>query len=118
MGEGVLISILLAAVSIGITIAIWVASTHAAKVTAENESPPAILRKVDADAYERARRIYEGAIEQLESEVNRLQQQLSEQNTRAERQAREFEVKVAALNAEVGRLLAKIRADIGHPNGQ
>src|SRR5207247_4087566 len=99
MDQATFITIILGGSSLVISIIIWVASTQAAKVSAESSSPAAVLLKVDADAYDRAKSIYESAISQLESEVRRLQTQLSEQAIRIDTQNRSFQLEATRLNA-------------------
>ena len=111
MDEATLLTIVLSAVSITVTILIWVASTHAARIAEDNRSPDALLRKTEADAYERARSVYEGAIDQLEREVQRLQQQLTEATQKAAADARAFEAKMTRLSLEIARLQGRIKDD-------
>lgn len=107
MDEATFITIILAAVSLTVSFIIWVASTHAARLAKESESPQAVLRKVDADAYDRAKGIYESAIQQLENEVLRLQEQLTEATRQVALQAREFSAQISKLQGEVFRLHRK-----------
>ena len=96
MDPGVVISIILAVLGVAITIVIWIASTRAVRIQQAQAGPSALLRSVDEDAYERARKIYEGAIDQLESEVVRLNDQV-----------RGLQDEVLRLNSEVIRLRGK-----------
>jgi uncharacterized protein YlxW (UPF0749 family) len=86
----------LGVMSIVIAIVIWLASTHAAHVAEADSNPNAYLRKVDAEAYERARQIYEAAIDQLEDELHRLAEQ-----------ARDLQLEVQRLNSELVRVRRK-----------
>src|SRR5436190_21437013 len=108
MDEATFVTIVLAGSSLAVSIIIWVASTHAARESGNQESPRAILAKVDSEAYERARSIYEGAIDQLESEVQRLQSQLTDQSTRFSHELSNFQAELMRLNDELGRLHEKI----------
>lgn len=101
MDAGTLIAIILAVLGVAITIVIWIASTRAVKLQEAGGSPSAYLRSVDEEAYERARKIYEGAIDQLEREVVRLNGQV-----------REFQVEMVQLNTEVIRLRSKGRREL------
>lgn len=98
MDPGVLISLIVAVLGVAITIVIWIASTRAVRVQQAETNPAAYLRSVDEDAYERARKIYEGAIDQLESEVVRLNSQV-----------RDLQNEVIRLNSDVVRLRNKNR---------
>jgi HAMP domain-containing protein len=95
MDAGVLVSLIVAIIGVAITVVIWLASTRAVRPQSN------ILRSVDEDAYERARKIYEGAIDQLETEVVRL-------NT----QVRELQSETIKLNGELARLRG-----LGHHSG-
>jgi len=105
MDPNILLAIVLAFIGIGISIVIWLASTHAAKIQEQNATPSAYLKSVDAEAYERAKRIYEAAIDQLQDEVDRLNQQL-----------RDFQAEILRLNSEVLRLRRKM-IDNGDDSG-
>lgn len=84
--------------SIVIAIVIWLASTRAAHIAETEQNPSAYLRKVDEEAYDRARKIYEAAIDQLEDEL-----------TRVSNQARDLQLEVQKLNMELIRVRRKLR---------
>jgi predicted RNase H-like nuclease (RuvC/YqgF family) len=100
MDPTTILTIAIGFLGVAISIVIWLASTHASRVQEHENTPSAYLKQVDMEAYERARKIYEGAIEQLESEITRLQSQL-----------REFQTEVAQLTTEVTRLRSRLRSD-------
>lgn len=97
---GTALAVGLGIMSIVIAIVIWLASTRAAKIAEAEETPSAVLRKVDEEAYERARKIYEAAIDQLEDELSRV-------NT----MARDLQAEVYRLNKELIRVRARLRPD-------
>lgn len=111
MDRGIYISIVLAFIGILVSVVIWRVSTKAGEYQRDTASPGTILKKVDADAYERARQIYEGAISQLENEVDRLQQQLAAQQRDYERIHRENSAEILRLNSEVIKLHRKLIAN-------
>ena len=96
LDPGTVLGVGLAVLGTVISIVIWLASTKAARITAEESSPSAYLQKVDQEAYERARRIYEAAIDQLENELNRVNNM-----------ARDLQEQVVKLNIELLNLRAK-----------
>lgn len=100
MDPGTLIALIVGVVGVAITIIIWIASTRAVRFQEAQASPAAYLRSVDEDAYERARKIYEGAIDQLESEVIRLNSQI-----------RDFQEEIRHLNSEIIGLRGRTRKD-------
>lgn len=90
----------LGVMSIVIAIVIWLASTRAAKIAESEQNPSAYLRRVDEEAFERARKIYEAAIDQLEDELRRISGQ-----------ARDLQLEVQRLNAELVRVRRKVHPD-------
>lgn len=90
----------LGVMSIVIAIVIWLASTRAARIAEVETNPSAYLKKVDEEAYERARKIYEAAIDQLEDELRRVSSQ-----------ARDLQLEVQRLNLELIRVRRKVRPD-------
>jgi len=104
---GTALGVGLGIMSIIIAIVIWLASTRAARVAEAEQTPSAYLRKVDEDAYERARKIYEAAIDQLEDELARV-------NT----MARDLQAEVYRLNTELLRVRSRLRPeDVSDPSG-
>ena len=96
----------LGVMSIVIAIVIWLASTRAAHIAETETSPSAYLRQVDEEAYERARKIYEAAIDQLEDELRRVSNQ-----------ARDLQLEVQRLNYELIRVRRKLKpGDDTEPN--
>lgn len=99
MDEATAITIIIGAISLAVTIIIYIASTHAVRVQTENSNPNAVLSRVDAEAYDRAKRVYEAAIDQLEEETVRLQSQ-----------SRDLQAEVLRQSAELARLRARLGA--------
>lgn len=96
----------LGVMSIVIAVVIWLASTRAARIAETEATPSSYLRKVDEEAYERARRIYEAAIDQLEDELRRVSSQ-----------ARDLQLEVQRLNYELIRVRRKlVRGDDTDPD--
>jgi hypothetical protein len=94
------------------SVAAWLAYKQATKVAAA--AGAAEVRKVEAGAYERARKLYEAGIEQLEEQVRRMREQLATEQDVSNR----LRNQVNELEATVGRLRAQlIRAgiDLGQP---
>lgn len=96
LDPGVVLGSGLAIMSIIISIVIWYVSTRAVKRGDEEETPAAYIRKVDEEAYDRARKIYEAAIDQLEDELSRVNNM-----------ARELQLEVYRLNSELVRIRRK-----------
>ena len=96
MDSSTLLAVSIGLIGIIISIVIWLASTRAAKISEREATPSAYLRKIDEEAYERARKIYEAAITQLESKIERLNKQVHD-----------FQNEVSMLNSEVIRLRRK-----------
>lgn len=74
MNDSILVAIIAATPGLG---AAWLAYRQAvksAKITTANDT-----LRIEAEAYERARRIYEAGIAQLESQVKALKAQISEE---------------------------------------
>lgn len=96
LDPGVVLGAGLAIMSIIISIVIWYVSTRAVKRGEAEETPAAYIRQVDEEAYERARKIYEAAIDQLEDELSRVNNM-----------ARELQLEVFRLNSELVRIRRK-----------
>jgi septal ring factor EnvC (AmiA/AmiB activator) len=101
MNEAVLIAIVAATPGIA---AAWFAynrAVKAAEISSRNET-----MKIEADAYGRARKMYEAGIAQLEEQVARLRQQVGEEqdvSTRLRKQINELEVTVSKLRSQLAR---------------
>src|SRR5215467_16252685 len=93
LDPGTVLGVGLAVMSIAVSIAIWLGSTRAAKIKEQEENPSALIRRIDEEAYERARKIYESAIDKLEDELSRV-------NT----MARDLQAEVYRLNRELSRV--------------
>lgn len=92
MGSTIIVSIVLTFVTAAISVAVFFAATHAARIQAEAASR-STRETVDAAAYERAKQIYESAIDQLEQELTRMRSRLLE-----------FEQEVNLLRGQVAHL--------------
>jgi len=93
LDPGTVLGIGLAIFGTVISIVIWIASTRANNITKSEATPSAYLRRVDDEAFDRARRIYEAAIDQLEEELRRV-------NTLAQ----DLQLEVFKLNTELVRI--------------
>jgi hypothetical protein len=81
MDAGTLIALIVGVIGIAITIVIWVASTRAVNTQRSQESQsPAYFRTVDEAAIERASRVYERTIDDLETEITTRRHHEAEQN--------------------------------------
>lgn len=101
LSPDVLLATFLAVLGMAVSVVIWAASTHAARVQAR-EARMMGEGIIDSAAVEQIRRVYESAIGQLESEVERLK-----------KQALQFEQRAISLEAEVRRLRARLSPE-GH----
>jgi hypothetical protein len=79
MDAGTLIALIVGVIGIAITIVIWVASTRAVNTQRSQESP-AYFRTVDEAAIERASRVYERTIDDLETEITTRRHHEADQN--------------------------------------
>jgi peptidoglycan hydrolase CwlO-like protein len=110
MDPVVIISIVLALITIAVSITVFFASTHAARIQAE-ETRRNAREAVDAAAYERAKKIYESAIAQLEAEVARMRAQVRE----FEAETTHLQLQISSLrrtNAEIQDQLDKVNKRI------
>jgi predicted RNase H-like nuclease (RuvC/YqgF family) len=96
-----LFSFILGLLGIIVSVVIWAASTHAARVTAR-EARLSRESLVDIETLNQIKAVYESAIQQLEAEVGRLRSE-----------ARQFEQRALALEAELHQLRASMRDDQG-----
>jgi len=93
LDPGTVLGIGLAIIGTVISIVIWIASTRASNITKSEATPSAYLRRIDDEAFDRAKRIYEAAIDQLEEELRRV-------NTMAQ----ELQLEVFKLSTELVRI--------------
>jgi hypothetical protein len=93
LDPGTVLGIGLAIFGTVISIVIWIASTRATNITKSEATPSAYLRRVDDEAFDRARRIYEAAIDQLEEELRRVNGM-----------AQELQLEVFKLSTELARI--------------
>lgn len=98
-----LFSFILGLLGIIISVVIWAASTHAARVQAR-EARLSREALVDIETLNQIKKVYESAITQLEDEVSRLRVQ-----------ARTFEERALTLDRELA-ALKKFIAENGHPD--
>lgn len=96
-----LLTVFLGLLGIVVSVVIWAASTHAARVQAR-ESRLARENLIDVQTLNEVKRIYESAIQQLEGEVGRL---------RAE--ARKFEERAIHLESELAHLRERLKDEDG-----
>jgi hypothetical protein len=99
MDAGTLIALIVGVIGLAITIVIWVASTRAVNIQRSQEAPPG-FHTVDEAAIERASRVYERTIDDLEEEV-----------TSRRRHEREQYQEIARLNMELSRARRKAGID-------
>lgn len=101
MGQGTLITILLALIALGVPVATFLAASHANKRQAKAEliKAEAEDKGVDALAYDRASKITGDVIGMLRTEIARVSES-----------ARQLEEEVASLRAEKSRLAEEVAA--------
>ena len=98
-----LFSFILGLMGIVISVVIWAASTHAARVQAR-EARLSREALIDVDTLNQIKRVYESAIQQLEEEVRRLRVE-----------ARTFEEKAINMERELSRLRDRLGQEKSAP---
>jgi predicted RNase H-like nuclease (RuvC/YqgF family) len=98
MDAGTLIALIVGVIGIAITVVIWIASTRAVN-TQKAQEAPGYFRTVDEAAIERASRVYERTIDELEEEIQTRRGHEREQNE-----------EIMRLNRELSRANRKLQA--------
>lgn len=96
----VLLSFFLAVLGILVSVVIWAASTHAARIQARESRAVKSEGAIDLEALHSVIKVYETTIQQLEDEVRRLREE-----------ARSFQEKAIGLQAELQHFREKMQKD-------